>query len=80
MLEATLSGVYPLVPDRLVYPEMYPSMYRYKTPAELIVKLSNLMDRYHASSSLRDDRQDLFDGFVKGVPERYLALFESLYA
>jgi len=39
MLEATALGCYPLVPDRLSYREMYPSVFRYSTHEELIEKI-----------------------------------------
>ena len=40
MLEACRAGCIPLVPDRLVYPELYPNeQHRYRTPAQLLKKL-----------------------------------------
>ncbi len=39
MLEAVYAGCTPLVPDRLAYPELYPSEYRYRTAGELVARL-----------------------------------------
>ncbi|NCG19103.1 MAG: DUF3524 domain-containing protein [Rhodobacterales bacterium] len=39
VLEATHAGVYPLVPDRLSYPELFPEEFRFATPQDLVGRL-----------------------------------------
>ena len=56
MLEATHMGARPLVPDRLAYPEIYPSEYRYADDDALVDELERLLT---ASCALRSDRTEL---------------------
>ena len=39
VLEATHAGVYPLVPDRLSYPELFPKEFRFTDSDELVSRL-----------------------------------------
>jgi len=39
MVEAAYAGCYPLVPDRLAYPELYPASMRYRSAEELHARL-----------------------------------------
>jgi len=59
MLEATHCGAYPLVADRLAYPELFPSEYRYGTDAELVERLEALCRRYSDGAALRRDRRGI---------------------
>jgi len=43
MVEASYAGCYPLVPDRLAYPELYPAEFRYRDQAGLVAKLRSLV-------------------------------------
>ena len=43
MVEAAYAGCYPLVPDRLSYPELYPSQMRYRDADELVARLRALI-------------------------------------
>lgn len=48
VIEAVWAGCVPLVPDRLSYPELYPSSYRYGS-GELFQKLKILLDNFNDS-------------------------------
>jgi glycosyltransferase involved in cell wall biosynthesis len=39
MVEASYAGCFPLVPDRLAYPELYPSQFRYRDVDDLVSRL-----------------------------------------
>ena len=43
MIEAAYAGCYPLVPDRLVYPEIYPDECLYADDDRLVAKLRSLV-------------------------------------
>ncbi|MBA4370566.1 MAG: DUF3524 domain-containing protein [Coriobacteriaceae bacterium] len=43
MMEAAYAGCYPLVPDRLAYPEIYPAEHRYEDAAALVARLRSLV-------------------------------------
>ena len=46
MIEAAYAGCFPLVPDRLAYPEIYPAVFRYGHEDALVAKLrSSILDR-----------------------------------
>lgn len=46
MVEATLHGAIPLVPDRLAYVDFFPPTYRYKTADQFIIKLADFYNHY----------------------------------
>ena len=75
MLEATLSGAYPLVPNRLVYPEIYPAEFRFDADEDLARRLTVLIGDYMEGRSLRADRRHLFEQLVTGVDEQFRRLF-----
>lgn len=56
VLEATHLGAYPLVPDRLAYPEHFPEPYLYD---DLAARLEELCLRYASGENLRADRREL---------------------
>jgi glycosyltransferase involved in cell wall biosynthesis len=43
MLEACYAGAFPLVPERLAYPELYPAEYRYEGTGQLVDRLRALV-------------------------------------
>jgi glycosyltransferase involved in cell wall biosynthesis len=43
MVESAYAGSYPLVPDRLAYPELYPAEMRYGGPEQLVAALRSLI-------------------------------------
>ena len=66
MLEATHHGAHPLVPDRLVYPEQFPSEFRYRSEPELIERLAEACTAWSEGQlDLRADRRYLTDPHEK---------------
>jgi glycosyltransferase involved in cell wall biosynthesis len=52
MIEAAYAGCYPLVPDRLAYPEIYPPPMRYATQGALVERLRDaILDRPSAGQA-----------------------------
>lgn len=54
MVEAAYAGCYPIVPDRLAYPELYPPAYRYGTTDELVARLRGVIVDRPAPGVCRD--------------------------
>lgn len=75
MMEAAYAGCYPLVPDRLVYPELYPSQMRYGSVDELSARLRALIiDRPMPCAA-----RPLAEAFTfEALIERYASELESL--
>lgn len=76
-LEAAHHGAHPLVPDRLAYPELFPSEYRYRSDDELVAELERLVRAWLAGEPLRADRHSLTAPHA--APHR-LAEYERLFA
>ena len=45
MVEASYAGCFPLVPDRLAYPELYPPQFRFSDVEELVARLRECVTR-----------------------------------
>lgn len=54
MVEAAYAGCWPVVPDRLAYPEIYPVQMRYSTPGELLARLRSLVVERPVPGSARE--------------------------
>lgn len=65
MMEACYAGCFPLVPERLAYPELYPQRYRYRDRAELIARLrACVLDRPVPAAALDLAARYTFDRLV----------------
>ena len=69
MLEAAALGCYPLVPRRLVYPELYPEECIYNTDQQLFKRLRNFCRK---PDLLRNKPQIQFDRFAGPKPLQQL--------
>ena len=77
MVESAYAGCYPLVPDRLAYPELYPDRMRYHGADQLVARLrALLLDRPARGAARRIAERFTFDELV---PE-YAAVFASVAA
>ncbi|KAH8354769.1 hypothetical protein KR084_007102 [Drosophila pseudotakahashii] len=78
MLEATFCGCYPIVPNKLVYPEIYPKDNLYNTSNALIKKLYNFCRN---PGAFRKHRDQFFEAFnfdrfaAQELVPKYLDLF-----
>jgi glycosyltransferase involved in cell wall biosynthesis len=75
MLEAAYAGCAPLVPDRLVYPELYPADMRYGTQEQLVARLRSLIAERPAPGTARAIAEPYT--FERLVP-RYAEVFERV--
>lgn len=74
MAEASYAGCFPLVPDRLAYPGIYPEAFRYG-PGELVSRLAALVaERPQAGAAREVGERYTFDRLMP----RYAELFERL--
>jgi glycosyltransferase involved in cell wall biosynthesis len=54
MMEAAYCGAFPLVPDRLAYPELYPARFRYDGEEQLVARLRALLLERPGAGAARD--------------------------
>jgi glycosyltransferase involved in cell wall biosynthesis len=80
MLEAVHFGARPLVPDRLAYPELFESAFRYRDRAELVRTLTALCGAFVVGDDdLRADRRAITSPFMAAeVAPRYARCFDSV--
>ena len=75
MIEACYAGCAPVVPDRLAYPELYPSSSLYRSHDELVARLRALITERPAPGGARALAEPFtFDALLP----RYAAVFERL--
>jgi len=77
MVEAALSGCYPLVPDRLAYPELFPDACTYRTDQQLYKRLREFCRKPRVPRSIWKGKESMskvtpFDQ----LETKYLDLFE----
>lgn len=75
MIEATHFGACPLVPRRLVYPELYPAEFMYRDTKDLFSQLRALCESWTSGTALRGDRRLLTDRFAA---DKVLPLYRAL--
>ncbi|XP_078465248.1 tRNA-queuosine alpha-mannosyltransferase-like isoform X14 [Lampetra planeri] len=76
MIEAAHCGCYPLCPDALVYPEIFPAQCLFRTPAQLLKQLRYLCAR-PASLRQRSDKVDTTPFSWVTLRPRYLSLLTA---
>ncbi|KAF0207540.1 MAG: hypothetical protein FD171_1599 [Actinobacteria bacterium] len=75
MIEACYAGCYPLVPDRLAYPEIYPQEYRYQGHDGLVARLRVLVLERPAPGAARAIAEQFT---IDRVGPEYRDLFERM--
>lgn len=75
MVESCYAGCWPIVPDRLAYPELYPAEHRYRSPEELVARLRALVLDRPAPGSARSIAERFT---VKRLAPEYRAVFEDV--
>ncbi|KAK9731932.1 protein of unknown function (DUF3524) [Popillia japonica] len=76
MLEATYAGCFPLLPNKLVYPEIYPVQCLYDTEEELYIKLCRYCDDPALAQLNRRELNIDFDLYsIEKLLPQYLELF-----
>ncbi len=75
MAEASYAGCFPLVPDRLAYPEVYPGPFRYRSSEDLVARLRALVSEPPPPNAAREvGERYSFDALMP----RYSELLDSL--
>jgi glycosyltransferase involved in cell wall biosynthesis len=72
MIEAAYAGCFPLVPDRLAYPELYPAEMRYRSQDELVARLRALVTARPAPGAARQIAERFTFAKLAGEYERLL--------
>ncbi|MEM7159766.1 MAG: DUF3524 domain-containing protein [Myxococcota bacterium] len=81
MLEAAHAGAYPLVPDRLSYPELFAAEYRYDSDDDLVRRLGEQCRAWCEGGALRADRRAMTRPHADSqVLPRYEALLRATIA
>lgn len=71
-----MCGCFPLCPDSLVYPEIYPKQCLYKDPADLLQRLRDFCDN---PSKVRIEAQNLNIGMAQYTSETLLPQYVKLF-
>lgn len=78
MIEACYAGCYPLVPDRLAYPELYDAPHRYRGTDELVARLRGLIAQRPQPGAARELAERFtFDRLVGRYDEVFRAIAEG---
>ncbi len=77
MVEACYAGCWPVVPDALAYPELYPSETRYSSPQELVARLRALVVERPAPYGARAIAEPFT---IERLAPAYRAVLEELVA
>ena len=78
MIEAAYSGCFPLVPDRLAYPEIYPVEFRYGSLDALVARLRSLvLDRPAPGQGRAVAEQFTFDRLISSYERILVDVAES---
>lgn len=78
MAEAAYAGCFPLVPDRLAYPGIYPRAFRYRGPDELVARLRALLTAPPVPGTAREvGERYTFDALMPRYREVFRALAEG---
>jgi hypothetical protein len=72
MVESAYAGCFPVVPDRLAYPELYPDEMRYSTPDALVAMLRSLILEPPAPGAARESAQRYTFDALQGEYESVL--------
>jgi glycosyltransferase involved in cell wall biosynthesis len=75
MIEAAYAGCFPLVPERLAYPEIYPAEMRYQSAEQLVPRLRSLVASPPAPNLAREPSEPYT---IEALVPRYADVFREV--